>query len=303
KLFSEILCKFKDGHINLDVPASLRSSVKKIKKPENAKTSTTVKRELIENYLVQSKSYNNGVIKWGKIKNSEIGYILISDMEGFANYVSSEKSRGKIFDQEYEKKSQSKSPLEYFHDELLGVEYVMNLILEDLENSPSIILDLRFNGGGYDTVALKILSFFIDQPKHILSIKARKGNSFTQEQKYIIEPSPRVFKGQVHLLTSSITASAAEVFTLGALSFPNIKRYGRSTKGIFSEVLWKNLPNGWEFSLSNEVFSDPAGNQYEIRGIPVDFDFNYPEDRFEFYNTFYHNNDFKDKTIEKILTL
>ena len=133
----------------------------------------------------------------------------------------------------------------------------------------TVIVDLRFNGGGYETVALKLLSYFINEPKHILSVKAKKDNGYTKEQKYVLEPSENIYKGKLIVLTSHRTASAAEIFALGTLAYPEIKRFGSSTNGIFSEILWKNLPNGWEFSLSNEVYSDQNGNVYEITGVPV----------------------------------
>ena len=68
---------------------------------------------------------------------------------------------------------ESNQPLEEFENEIKGVEFVMSKILEDLNSTTSIIIDLRFNGGGYDTVSLKLLSYFIDEKKHILSIKAK----------------------------------------------------------------------------------------------------------------------------------
>jgi carboxyl-terminal processing protease len=177
----------------------------------------------------------------------------------------------------------------------------MHKILKDLSNSKSVIIDLRFNGGGYETVALKLLSYFVDEPKHVLSVKAKKGNGFTKEQEYILKPSKDKYAGQVFLLTSKRTASAAEIFALGARAYPKIKSYGSETNGIFSEILWKKLPNGWEFSLSNEIYSDSLGHEYEIIGVPVNQEVGYSKDPDEFYNSFYKKSAFKDLAIERIL--
>ena len=113
-----------------------------------------------------------------------------------------------------------------------------------------------------------------------LSVKAKKDNGYTKEQKYVLEPSENIYKGKLIVLTSHRTASAAEIFALGTLAYPEIKRFGSSTNGIFSEILWKNLPNGWEFSLSNEVYSDQNGNVYEITGVPVNNEINYSKDSY-----------------------
>jgi len=49
--------------------------------------------------------------------------------------------------------------------------------------------------------------------------------------------------------------------------------------------LEKRLPNGWYFSLSNEVYLDNQGVCYESIGIPVDYELNYPNDRQTFFRS------------------
>jgi carboxyl-terminal processing protease len=168
------------------------------------------------------------------------------------------------------------------------------------QKQKTVIVDLRFNGVGNETVGLKLLSYFVNEPKHILSVKAKIDNGYTKEQKYILKPSENRYNGKLIVLTSHRTASGAEIFTLGTLAYPEIRRFGSSTHGVFSEILWKNLPNSWEFSLSNEVYSDPNGNVYETIGVPVDNEINYSIERIESYNSFYNNGNFKDSAIEKI---
>ncbi|NQX85211.1 MAG: S41 family peptidase [Flavobacteriaceae bacterium] len=300
-LFTDILKQFNDGHINLDVPDSL-----KIKHIVNTKIdSIKSKNEIITNisstYLNCFNSYNNGVIQWGILKNENIGYLVVTDMNNFSNYVPNQDISAKNFDKEYEKILKTKSGITQLDDELKGVHFAMNKILSDLETTHSIIIDLRFNGGGYDTIALEILSYFVKSQKHILSIKAKKGTKYTDKQDYILSPATNTYQGTITVLTSHNTASAAEIFTLGTLAHPEIKRFGSSTNGIFSEILWKNLPNGWEFSLSNEVYSDPKGNIYEGKGVPPNYKIDYPKNGTEFYNSFYKGKEFKDIGIEKII--
>jgi carboxyl-terminal processing protease len=300
KLFNEILGLFNDGHIKLDVPDSLVIKSISKKHTQKKKSKKDITTDIISSYLSNSKNYNNGVIKWGIVKNSDIGYIQINDMNNFSNYVSNTELSTDKFEKEYNKVLQNKTGIEQLDDELKGVDYVMPIILNGLTKTKTVIVDLRFNGGGYETVALKLLSYFINEPKHILSVKAKKDNGYTKEQKYVLEPSENIYKGKLIVLTSHRTASAAEIFALGTLAYPEIKRFGSSTNGIFSEILWKNLPNGWEFSLSNEVYSDQNGNVYEITGVPVNNEINYSKDRNEFYNSFYNEGNFKDSAIEKI---
>ncbi len=301
-LFADILKSFNDGHIRLDVPDSLRVKNVISKKNENRKTKKEIINDILTTYLNGFKSYNNDLIQWGILKKENIGYIVITDMNNFSNYIPNQDLTAQEFKQEYEKVLETKSGITQLDDELKGIDFAMNKILSDLAETNSIIVDLRFNGGGYETVALKLLSHFIKEQKHILSIKAKNGNNYTNEQEYILNPAKNVYQGKVTVLTSPNTASAAEIFALGTMAYPEIKRFGSSTNGVFSEILWKNLPNGWEFSLSNEIYSDPKGNIYEIIGVPPDHQIDYRKDRTDFYNSFYNGNEFRDIGIDKIVT-
>jgi len=177
---------------------------------------------------------------------------------------------------------------------------ILTKVLEDLNNTNSIIIDLRFNGGGYETVSLKLLSYFINEEKHILSVKSKTKDGFTPIQKYNIKPS-QISNKTIYILTSPFSASATEIFVLGSLTYNNFKRMGSKTSGIFSEILWKQLPNGWEYSLSNEVYMDTNNKSYEGDGINVDLDTGYPIKRDEFYNSFFNSNKFSDKLIEDLI--
>ena len=67
----------------------------------------------------------------------------------------------------------------------------------------------------------------------------------------------------IDLLTSSITASAAESFVLALSSLPNIIRIGQPTMGILSDQFARKLPNGWWVMLSNELRLSSEGKSYE----------------------------------------
>jgi carboxyl-terminal processing protease len=50
----------------------------------------------------------------------------------------------------------------------------------------------------------------------------------------------------------------------------NVRHVGEPTRGAFSNVLEKCLPNGWCLSLSNEIYTDHRGEVWEGRGIEPD---------------------------------
>jgi carboxyl-terminal processing protease len=61
--------------------------------------------------------------------------------------------------------------------------------------------------------------------------------------------------------------SGGELATLGLRALPNVVHMGGATRGSFSTVLAKPLPNGWVVELSNEVISGPGGEVFEETGI------------------------------------
>ena len=100
-----------------------------------------------------------------------------------------------------------------------------------------------------------------------------------------MEPSENPYTKPVYLLTSQQSASATDMMALSSMEITQLKRIGSHTNGAISDALQKTLPNGWHFSLSNEIYTDNNGKYYENIGIPVDFELNYPEDRQTFFRS------------------
>ena len=105
-------------------------------------------------------------------------------------------------------------------------------------------------------------------------------------------------------MTSHQTASASETFLLASLNLPNAKKIGSNTEGVFSDVLSKKLPNGWEYTLSNEIYESADGSNYEGIGIPADYKMDYSEETTEFYNNLLEGlKKGEDLAIEKVIEL
>jgi C-terminal processing protease CtpA/Prc len=82
--------------------------------------------------------------------------------------------------------------------------------------------------------------------------------------------APR-FEGNVVLLTSRHSVSAAETFTMALMGrTPRVTRVGENTQGVFSDVLGRRLPNGWRFGLPNEIFLTQSGESFDGPGIAPD---------------------------------
>ena len=194
------------------------------------------------NYLNgQFNSDSNGNMIWGLI-NNEVGYFNVVTMEDYASV----------------------------DQEVLTVNNLMNQVMEDVQqaNIDKLIIDLRFNTGGHDGIALEIASRFITNKNTVFTKKSKNAAGFTDEQIITLAPKGNFqFTGEIVLLTSPMTASAAEIFTMCLKALPNVTIVGQNTNGVFSEILTHRLPNGTFIGLSNEIYSDNLGNVFEGIGI------------------------------------
>ncbi len=132
----------------------------------------------------------------------------------------------------------------------------LDKIVGDLQDTNAIILDLRFNMGGNDFFTLAIVERFADQKRRVIAKQAINGNELSPLWKFHVDPSDKKVFSQkkVVVLTSGLTLSSGEVQTIAMSAFPNVTTIGEPTMGCLSDTLLRHLPNGWTFTLSNEIF-------------------------------------------------
>ena len=171
----------------------------------------------------------------------------------------------------------------YIEREVAGVRKAMERAMADLKSADRIILDIRFNGGGQDAVSFEILRHFNNQKRKVALERLKGPAGFSPMQELWLETSKTPFVKPVYLLISPQTGSAAETMALASQSLPHFRRIGSNTSGALSTTLEKELPNGWSFALSNEHFMDTSGVLYENKGIPADYELDYPRDRQAFF--------------------
>ncbi|NMO15255.1 S41 family peptidase [Pyxidicoccus fallax] len=187
-----------------------------------------------------------GRLAW-KSLNERVGYIYIGGMAGFPGEMSDEGT------------------------EMAAAGRAIDEALEALGDKEALIVDVRFNLGGYDAVSLAIASRFTEAKQLAFTKKARAGAGFTPPREHHFSPAgPRQYTRPVYLLTSQVTVSAAEIFTMAMSALPHITVLGERTNGAHSDALSRTLPNGWKVSLSHEVYTAPDGQVYERIGLPPD---------------------------------
>ena len=305
-IFEKMLGEINDSHISIDVPDDLEKEYNAQSKKtdleenneDNGKLVKSLRNLILEKHVDQFKSFNKGSINYGKI-NEDIGYIEIQNMVAMAHYnIPDSLSNDEFWDQWWSNLNKAKN----YHDDVrIGTQFMMNSIINDLGNVKACIIDLRFNGGGFDDASFEILNHFASNKIDVCTKKVRLGKGFTEKQVLSLYPSKKVFDGKLYILTSHQTASAAEVLVLGSKKIPNSTIIGSTTEGVFSDILDKKLPNGWTYGLSNMIYESMESISYENIGITPDYIINYPTVSKDFYKYLLEDLKNGDDAIEKVI--
>jgi carboxyl-terminal processing protease len=147
------------------------------------------------------------------------------------------------------------------------LERTLDEAMRRFERARAVIVDVTMNEGGFDHLARAVAARFAADRVTAYSKFAGDDPAAAPQPVDIVPAAAPRFPGPVYVLTSELTVSAAEIFTLAMRALPNVVHVGESTRGSLSDLLGKPLPNGWELTLSNEVYLDADGILWEGRGV------------------------------------
>lgn len=185
-----------------------------------------------------------GSVAWGRV-NDDVGYLIMVAFEGISG-----NDGDPIADRE-------------------ALRAALNRAITELAEVDRLVVDMRFNVGGYEDLAAVAAGYFVEEPTPAYRKWAHaQPDPFVQTVE--IQPQEAFFGGQLAVVTSPITASAAEAFTLAMVEVADADVIGSPSFGEFSDAIDWILPNGTEFTLSMENYTDLAGNNHEATGLPVD---------------------------------
>ena len=152
------------------------------------------------------------------------------------------------------------------HDHAESARKIFQEIALAFRDMRGVIVDLRYNQGGYDAVSLELVGLFADRPG--VAFKKRAHGAAAPSYAVPLTPAaPLRLNLPVAVLVSEHTVSAGETAATAFRSLPNATLIGQPTQGALSDVLEKKLPNGWTFTLSNEIFEMTDGTIPEGAGI------------------------------------
>lgn len=148
------------------------------------------------------------------------------------------------------------------------VSHAIDAIIAELADVDSLIVDIRYNLGGYDSHAFIVANRFADQKRLALTKQAWEHGEMSPLMHAYVKPEGfQQFTKPVVLLTSNYTCSGAEIFTMAMTALPNVTVVGKNTIGCHSDTFDRVLPNGWRFSLSNEIYLMHGKTCFERIGL------------------------------------
>lgn len=261
-IFSEMLADFNDSHTTLeaeingeafDFSAAPANAIS-----EYAAEAETAKEDVVsemrESSLELMQLYAGKELTqaseeqplWWTKSDDNVGYIMLSALGGFNG------DDGKVA----EDFSQAKAAFE--------------VMMADLADTDAIIIDNRFNGGGYDDIGSELVRYFLKKPQAVLQKQAKNRLATTDLTRLNLTPAVTTYSKPVFLINSALSVSAAETFSIMMKNLPQVTLLGEASNGALSDMLQITLPNGWLLTLSNERYLDMQGNSYEVTGVPVD---------------------------------
>lgn len=222
-IFKMMATDLNDAHIYITYNDNEFSPYKDLPLWNKENNSRKLVQVIEENYIKDLQYSKDRMIRHGHL-DDKIGYILIAS---FGGYLLESESINKI----------SKA---------------FKSALEDLKDTKRLVIDLRFNQGGYDSTGLAIANSLITQDKLAYKTQIKYKEVYTELlEVYLNVDEDVTYKNDIILLTSGATVSAAETFILSIKDLENVSIIGEETAGFYSDRLERVLPNGISFGLAH----------------------------------------------------
>jgi len=132
------------------------------------------------------------------------------------------------------------------------------------KGAKELIIDLRYNGGGYVNIAEKLLGFFPDAPTaYALSTRER-------DKVILSTPSTVSIKYKPYILVNRYTASASEMVAISLQDQNAAIIVGGQTKGKATVQSLFEFPDGSALKLTTGKFAGPNGTNVQDVGVTPD---------------------------------
>jgi C-terminal processing protease CtpA/Prc len=147
--------------------------------------------------------------------------------------------------------------------------------LKDMVAAPGLIIDVRGNGGGSETLAQKFAGCFIDKQalySKNQNLERDEPNGFGPVYSRYVKPNEEgsKYRGKVAVLSGPVVISSCESFVLMMKQVSSCKVIGQTTQGSSGNPKPHDLGNGVEVYLPSWKDFLPDGTCIEGRGVDPD---------------------------------
>ncbi|HUV29827.1 MAG TPA: S41 family peptidase [Acidobacteriota bacterium] len=112
-----------------------------------------------------------------------------------------------------------------------------------LARCSAVIIDLRYNGGGHETMVRFLASYFFQRPTQINALYFTETDSLEQSWTSAHVPGRKLVDTDLYILISNLTASGAEAFSYGLKHAGRAVLVGETTAGAAHWTEYWNFPN------------------------------------------------------------
>ena len=135
--------------------------------------------------------------------------------------------------------------------------------IESMKDASGIIIDLRGNMGGEDTVAINLAGMLVDKETQLMVTRTRQGEDYY----YKAKPQKNAFVGRVVLLVDEFSGSASEQLAAGLQEAGRATVIGKKTAGKDLDADVQKLPTGAYLIYASGEPHTPKGVVIEGRGV------------------------------------
>ncbi len=153
--------------------------------------------------------------------------------------------------------------------------------IDGLSSDDTLILDIRFNGGGNEQLARKIAGRFVERSAVYAGHLNRDTSSpsgFSKIKKRTLKPIRPGFRGRTVVLMGPANMSSCEAFLLMMKQAPQCTLMGEKSYGSSGNPKPVSLANGVTVFLPSWVALTPDGEPFEGKGISPDVRVEFPEE-------------------------
>lgn len=149
--------------------------------------------------------------------------------------------------------------------------------LTELQKSPALIVDVRFNSGGDETMAREFAGCFIRKramyARHV-NLDPSSPTGFSAPVARWLEPTANrpAYAGRIAVLMGPANMSSAEAFLLMMKQAPNAKLIGARSFGASGNPQPQPLANGVTVYLPSWKAMLADGTVFETKGIAPDIE-------------------------------